>query len=107
LKKKLNDTNNIQIRSCEEGELVHTDATKFDPSTDLRQANLRTVVDWYMLAKYADELVITRSGFSEHAAFYTMETPVDFRPVWQLNEPDRKNPSACNWVDYIALKHRP
>jgi hypothetical protein len=108
LKKKLLTDTHIQIHTCDEGELVHTDATKFDPSTtDLKQANLRTFLDWYMLAKYTDELVITRSGFSEHAAFYTMKTPADFRPVWQLNEPDRKNPKACDWVDYIALKHRP
>jgi hypothetical protein len=95
LKKRLADSM-IKILNCGEGDIRHIDKSQFDPSADPRQANLRTFLDWYILAKYVDELVITKSGFSEHAAYYTMRNADDFRPMWQLMQ-KTTGKFECKW----------
>jgi hypothetical protein len=104
LKKRLADSM-IKILNCGEGDIRHIDKSQFDPSADPRQANLRTFLDWYILAKYVDELVITKSGFSEHAAYYTMRNADDFRPMWQLMQ-KTTGKFECKWVDSKWLLHK-
>jgi hypothetical protein len=95
----------IKILNCDEGEILHIDKFQFDQSSDLRHANLRTFLDWYLLANYVDELVITKSGFSEHAAYYTARNADGFRPIWQLMQKTRGK-FECKWVDSKWLLHK-
>jgi hypothetical protein len=92
----------IKILSCDEGEINHLDLGKFDQSTDLRQANLRTFVDWYILAKYADEIVMTQSGFSEWASYYSMRNADVARPAWILAKKGMRRKMKCTWHNFTS-----
>jgi hypothetical protein len=104
LKKQMIDSK-VKILNCDEGEILHIDKSEFKLSTDPRQANIRTFLDWYILAKYVDEFVVTKSGFNEHAAYYTMKDADAFRPMWQLVQKTR-GVLVCKWVDSEWLFHK-
>lgn len=96
---------NIKVLRCDEGEIHHIDLGTFDLSADLRQANLRTFVDWYMLARYMDELVMTQSGFSQWASYYTMRNADVPRPAWILLVTTWKR-WKCRWLNFTSYMDR-
>jgi hypothetical protein len=80
-KEAMQDDGNISVIMSQGLETSHLDRSHFENGTDFRLANLKTFLDWYILAEYADTFVVSHSLYSEMASYYRMFNESHFRPV--------------------------
>ena len=80
------------------GPVSHIDRTTFQQKDGLEQ-NTRSFLDWYVLARYSDAFILSRSSFGEHASLYQLLNRTHFRPAFQLF-----SETPCIFVDYRPIQ---
>jgi hypothetical protein len=94
----VNDTAiNVLVSS---GPLTHIDRSRFQTSERI-QDNMRTFVDWFIMAECSDAFVLSRSGFGEHASWFNVMNETNFKPSFQF-----RSDSPCLFDEYRSIQNR-
>ena len=80
------------------GLVSHIDRSTFQKEDSLEQ-NTRTFLDWYVMARYSDAFILSRSSFGEYASLYRLFNRTHFRPAFQLF-----SDHPCTFLDYRLIQ---
>ena len=80
------------------GPVSHIDLTKYQGEDGVEQ-NTRSFLDWYVMARYSDAFILSRSSFGEHASLYQLLNRTHFRPAFQLF-----SERPCTFVDFRLIQ---